>query len=123
MLANVNKFWIACIECDFHVLRIFLNANCYRSKKPSLWDQAPSGYEVGNALTAVMTPNPAALNPHLNRQARRLYVGNIPASVSDVSIRKYFLTVRSNLLSSLTLLCSLQVLQKIIILPPSLQYK
>jgi hypothetical protein len=32
---------------------------------------------------------PSALNPHQSRQARRLYVGNIPPGVSDTQLAEF----------------------------------
>jgi len=60
-----------------------------KPKRASLWDIAPSGFETGS--TPQVAPQ-MAMNPHQNRQARRLYVGNIPASVSDVEIAEFFNT-------------------------------
>jgi len=59
--------------------------------KVSLWDKAPIGFEIGTVQAPLNLAN-MALNPHQNRQARRLYVGNIPPTVSDIQLADFFNT-------------------------------
>jgi splicing factor U2AF subunit len=56
-----------------------------------MWDKAPPGYE-GMNVAQVASLNPSVLTPLItpantllqSRQARRLYVGNVPLSAGDV---------------------------------------
>lgn len=66
-----------------------------RKKRKSAWDIAPSALEL---TTLNLIPQPATtgisstMNPHLSRQARRLYVGNLPSGVSDMELADFFNT-------------------------------
>jgi len=56
----------------------------WKKRRKSLWDKAPTGYDTAEQLkpqSTIMTPS---------RQARRLYVGNLPKSVTDVQLVEFF---------------------------------
>eukprot|EP00026_Physarum_polycephalum_P006706 Phypoly_transcript_06757.p1 GENE.Phypoly_transcript_06757~~Phypoly_transcript_06757.p1 ORF type:complete len:524 (+),score=51.75 Phypoly_transcript_06757:127-1698(+) len=77
-----------------------------KKKSRGLWDKAPPGYE-GLNVAQLASINPAALMPLItppnsqqNRQARRIYVGGIPATASEDHIKAFFDNAMSTLLAS-----------------------
>jgi len=67
-------------------------------KRSNLWDKAPDGFEgmnvaqVAKINPGVLMPLLANQNPQASRQARRLYIGNIPPSASEAEIMEFFNT-------------------------------
>jgi len=59
-----------------------------KRKRKTGWDIAPTGFEIGLVPSAPAS----ALNPHQSRQARRLYVGNIPQGVTEIELAEFFNT-------------------------------
>jgi len=62
----------------------------------SKWDVAPAGF-TGMSVSQVAQINPNVLvpllssqNPQQSRQARRLYVGNVPANVTEEELAEFF---------------------------------
>jgi len=62
-----------------------------RRKRKSGWDIAPTNFDI-QALPVVPVAVPALLgpNPHQLKQAKRLYVGNIPPHVGEEEIMEFF---------------------------------
>ncbi|PRP82034.1 hypothetical protein PROFUN_03724 [Planoprotostelium fungivorum] len=58
-------------------------------KKKSKWDEPPAGF--GGILPAAETPAATAAL-HLQRQSRRLYVGNIPPNIVEAELSEFFNT-------------------------------
>jgi len=60
-----------------------------RRNKSTLWDVAPTGFEVGQLQ---IQPLPQSTIVKTGRQTRRLYIGNIPIGVTDREIAEFFNT-------------------------------
>lgn len=65
-------------------------------KKKSLWDQAPTGFDPNSIGSVPMAIPQTIINPHQSRQARRLYIGNLPASLSDQQLAEFVNTTLCN---------------------------
>eukprot|EP01117_Protostelium_nocturnum_P018624 TRINITY_DN7835_c0_g1_i1.p2 TRINITY_DN7835_c0_g1~~TRINITY_DN7835_c0_g1_i1.p2 ORF type:complete len:530 (-),score=159.85 TRINITY_DN7835_c0_g1_i1:2404-3993(-) len=67
-----------------------------RKKKKSLWDQPPTGFEDGQvSINLPISQMPAAAgvaNPHQIRQAKRLYIGNLPPEIPEEELAEFFNT-------------------------------
>lgn len=63
-----------------------------RRKRKSGWDKAPTGFDTVQALPVIPLAVPAILgpDPHQIKQAKRLYVGNIPPHAGAEEITEFF---------------------------------
>eukprot|EP00005_Dracoamoeba_jomungandri_P010424 CAMPEP_0174277460 /NCGR_PEP_ID=MMETSP0439-20130205/60942_1 /TAXON_ID=0 /ORGANISM="Stereomyxa ramosa, Strain Chinc5" /LENGTH=584 /DNA_ID=CAMNT_0015369783 /DNA_START=24 /DNA_END=1778 /DNA_ORIENTATION=+ len=67
-----------------------------------LWDKAPTGFEgmnvaqVAQLNPTVLMPLLSTTNPQQTRQARRLYVGNVPDESSEQELMDFFNTAMMN---------------------------
>ncbi len=88
-------------QTDSSAASAFSSSSSSSSVHVSKWDQAPSGFEgmsVGEVAAHAprllhMPIGSAVVNPNQLRQARRLYVGNIPPkALSEEAVTKVSLT-------------------------------
>ncbi|KAJ4454800.1 putative Splicing factor U2AF 50 kDa subunit [Paratrimastix pyriformis] len=69
--------------------------NLWTCRKASAWDVTPPGLQGVNIQTlaainpAIIAPFMAPVNPQATRQARRLYVGNIPTGTTEESLKEF----------------------------------
>eukprot|EP01041_Mallomonas_annulata_P012513 gene12513-26362_t len=68
-----------------------------KEKEKKSWDKPPEGTELIPSIPGILNITPQLLqatmvasNPQQTRQARRLYVGNIPAGISELAIAQFF---------------------------------
>jgi len=57
----------------------------WKKRRKSLWDKAPTGFDTDASLKPINTDKNAQ-----SRQARRLYVGNLPPGTSDLEVAEFF---------------------------------
>jgi len=83
-------------EDEWVKLKAKRKANQSQNKK-NKWDKPPEGLEGPLPTPGILTITPqllqatmVAANPQQTRQARRLYVGNIPAGISEMAIAEFF---------------------------------
>lgn len=82
-----------------------IKAKRQAKKEGKLWDKPPEGTEGMTAAEIVSTVKPLLLqaatmvasNPQQSRQARRLYLGNIPQGVSEIAVANF---INTNLLNT-----------------------
>lgn len=59
-----------------------------------MWDKPPDGTEVPvigvSLIPGAMPLIPGMPNPNADRQSKRLYVGNIPAGITELEIQEFF---------------------------------
>ena len=66
------------------------DSNHFSRKRASYWDIAPTGFETGSVQIGQHVPVPP--NLHSTRQSKRIYVGNIPPTISELEIAEFFNT-------------------------------
>ena len=86
----INSFFMGFLQIEILCFCIFndSNNNGKCRKRETWWDVAPIGFETGTAEVQNQLPS-NLMNPHQTRQAKRIYVGNIPVGISEVN-RPFF---------------------------------